>query len=348
MKIIDFDIEKAKSGEYEIVTKHGVPVRIICWDKQDGVFKLVGLVKDTDGDEFCQSYDEHGDAREGDTAFNLQLVCSDPVSELTDFEYKVGSSMYGSYIDEMNEEGLDCVRATARELLDLAKMELYDEAWFTDGHAATPDPELTDFEYAVGKEIYGNNRFVLEVDGGNKDIINGAKESAARLYELAKKQFKDEQPVEQENDGMNDCDKPTKMFIDELRERLELALKEYWRPSDKSGVCDIRYTIQDNVIYDCVGGTEMPVCDVVNVVVNALNHRNEYWDGRSTTIPNLKDVRYSGLERKDEIDVINKHITNTQLSDEINTRLNNCGWFVCDKNNIRGLIEYLAEIEKNM
>lgn len=222
MKTIEFDLEKAKSGEYEIVTEKGAPVRIICWDKQDGVFKLVGLVKDTDGDEFCQSYDEHGDAREGDTSFNLRLVCPDPVSEL-----------------------------------------------------------------------------------------------------------------------------------------LELALEKYWRPSDKTGVSVLRYTIQDNVIYDCVSGTEMPICDVVNVVVNALNHCNEYWDERnltrkpvdsrpSVTLPNIKDVRYEGLKQCDEIDVINKHITNTTLSDEVNTRLNNCGWFVCDKNDIRGLIEYFAEIEKNM
>ena len=258
MKIIDFDLEKAKSGEYEIETENGSPVRIICWDKQDGEFKLVGLVKDTDGYEYCKSYDEHGDAHEGDSSFDLRLVCPDPVSELTDFEYKVGCSMYGSYIDEMNEEGLACVRATARELFDLAKMELYDEAWFVK-----------------------------------------------------------EQPVEQENDGMCDENKPTKMFIDELKERLELALDKYWRPSDKSAVCDIRYTIQDNVIYDCVSGKEMPICDAVNVVVNALNHRNEYWDIRSATIHDL--------------DVINKHITESALSDEVTTRLNKCGWFVCEK-----------------
>lgn len=135
MKTIDFDIEKAKSGDYEIITENGLPVRIVCWDKQDGVFKIVGLVKNRDGYEFCQSYDENGSAREDDTAFDLRLVCPDPdpMSELTDFEYKVGSSMYGSYIDEINEEGLACVRATARELLDLAKMELFNEAWF-DSH----------------------------------------------------------------------------------------------------------------------------------------------------------------------------------------------------------------------
>ena len=290
MKTIDFDLEKAKSGEYEIVTKNGAPVRIICWDKQDGEFKLVGLVKDTDGYEFCQSYDEHGDARESDTAFDLRLV--------TD---------------------------------DMPKIDGF-----------------TDFEYAVGKEMYGYRYFKRAVQDGDQSVIDDVRRASEQLYKLAEARFVNEQPVEQENDGMCDENKPTKMFIDELRERLELALNEYWRPSGKSGVCDIRYTIQDNVIYDCVGGKEIPVCDVVNVVVNALNHRNEYWYERSATIPNLKDVRYEGLKQCDEIDVINKHITDSQLSDEVNTRLNKCGWFVCDKNNIRGLIEYLAEIEKNM
>jgi hypothetical protein len=204
MKTIDFDLEKAKSGEYEIVTENGMPVRIVCWDKQDGVFKIVGLVKNSDGYEFCQSYDEHGSAHEDDTgwkAFDLRLVCPDPdpVSEL---------------------------------------------------------------------QIY------------------------------------------------------------------KLALEKYWRPSDKSAVCDIRYTVQDNVIYDCVGGKEMPICDVVNVVVNALNHRNDYWDERSATIHDL--------------DVINEHITDSRLSDEVNTRLNKCGWFVCDRSIIKGLIDRIAEIEKNM
>lgn len=45
MKIIPFDIEKAKSGKYKIQTRDGKLVRIICWDKkttQD--VSLVGLV----------------------------------------------------------------------------------------------------------------------------------------------------------------------------------------------------------------------------------------------------------------------------------------------------------------
>ena len=34
MKIIPFDIEKAKSGKYKIQTKDGKNVRIVCWDRK--------------------------------------------------------------------------------------------------------------------------------------------------------------------------------------------------------------------------------------------------------------------------------------------------------------------------
>lgn len=45
MKIIPFDIEKAKSGKYKIQTKDGKPIRIICWDKKTKYdANLVGLV----------------------------------------------------------------------------------------------------------------------------------------------------------------------------------------------------------------------------------------------------------------------------------------------------------------
>lgn len=45
MKIIPFDVEKAKSGKYKIQTKDGEPVRIICWDKKTKYdVNLVGLV----------------------------------------------------------------------------------------------------------------------------------------------------------------------------------------------------------------------------------------------------------------------------------------------------------------
>lgn len=45
MKIIPFDVEKAKSGKYKIQTKDGKPVRIICWDKKTKYdANLIGLV----------------------------------------------------------------------------------------------------------------------------------------------------------------------------------------------------------------------------------------------------------------------------------------------------------------
>ena len=44
MKIIPFDVEKAKSGKYKIQTKDGKSVRILCWDRKTthGI-NIVGL-----------------------------------------------------------------------------------------------------------------------------------------------------------------------------------------------------------------------------------------------------------------------------------------------------------------
>ena len=76
MKTIDFDIEKAKSGEYQVVTKDGRPARIICWNKNDGDFKIVALIE-TEGYEFSQSYKENGSAGEDDNDLDLQLQVED-------------------------------------------------------------------------------------------------------------------------------------------------------------------------------------------------------------------------------------------------------------------------------
>lgn len=142
-KTIDFDIEKAKSGEYQVVTRDGRSARIICWDKIDGGnYCIVALVRNKVGNEVTMTYRENGLSNDHfmDDSIDLHLeVEVEPSELLTDFEYKVGSSMYGSYIDEMNEEGLACVRATARELLDLAKMELFNEAWFDSHNAKETD-----------------------------------------------------------------------------------------------------------------------------------------------------------------------------------------------------------------
>lgn len=69
---------------------------------------------------------------------------------------------------------------------------------------------------------------------------------------------------------------------------------------------------------------------------------------QSPTMPNMKEVYYDGLEKRNDYDVICEHITDTKLSDMVNTRLNNCGWFVCDKNTVRQLIDSITEIERNL
>lgn len=51
MKLVKFEIEKAKSGDYHIVTREGLPVRIICWDalctNHSCNTPIIGLVKTT-------------------------------------------------------------------------------------------------------------------------------------------------------------------------------------------------------------------------------------------------------------------------------------------------------------
>lgn len=60
MKIIPFDIEKAKSGKYKIQTKDGKPVRIICWDKKDSTYNLAALITFKDGNENMASFTKTG------------------------------------------------------------------------------------------------------------------------------------------------------------------------------------------------------------------------------------------------------------------------------------------------
>ena len=60
MKIIPFDIEKAKSGKYKIQTRDGRPVRVICWDKKDNTYNLAALITFRDGHEGIASFTKTG------------------------------------------------------------------------------------------------------------------------------------------------------------------------------------------------------------------------------------------------------------------------------------------------
>ena len=59
MKTKPFNLEEAKAGA-KVVTKDGSPVRIICWDKKDRKYPLVGLVGQTDEKEICTLFTSDG------------------------------------------------------------------------------------------------------------------------------------------------------------------------------------------------------------------------------------------------------------------------------------------------
>ena len=76
MKIIPFDIEKAKSGKYKIQTKGGYSARIICWDKKDKTYNLVALITFKDGHEEVASFTKTGDYYGiASSSLDLVLVC---------------------------------------------------------------------------------------------------------------------------------------------------------------------------------------------------------------------------------------------------------------------------------
>lgn len=235
-KAIDFDVEKAKSGIYRVVTKDGRPARIICWDKIDGGdYCIVALVRNKVGNEITMTYRENGLSNDHfrDDSVDLHLEVDVELLELlTDFECKVGDLMYGGYIDEINEEGVACVKAKASELLDLAKMELFNEAWFESHNAKEIDILKSNVSEC---RISDNLKMVLLERGW--DIID-AKNHLATLKDL-----------------------------------LMVCTKGKWLDSEKRGVSNVRYSEQMGVIYDCVSGKEISERDVMDLVLKALNYR---------------------------------------------------------------------------
>ena len=77
---------------------------------------------------------------------------------------------------------------------------------------------------------------------------------------------------DKENDGSKDSNEPTKMFIEEFGDYVKTALWGLWKKSDKTGVSNIRYSVQFGVIYDCVGGKEIALDKVIDEIVKALNY----------------------------------------------------------------------------
>lgn len=54
-----FDLEAAKRGA-AVCTKYGMDVRIICFDRIDSLYPIVGMCRNNDGSEFVGSYTTDG------------------------------------------------------------------------------------------------------------------------------------------------------------------------------------------------------------------------------------------------------------------------------------------------
>lgn len=54
-----FDIDLAKQGK-KVITKSGLPVRIICFDRQHPVYPIVALLPDLEGNENVLFYPPNG------------------------------------------------------------------------------------------------------------------------------------------------------------------------------------------------------------------------------------------------------------------------------------------------
>ncbi len=194
MKTIDFDIEKAKSGDYKIVNNAGCSVRIVCWDFADEKYPLLGLVWNGEREYVCY-YDTYGRTYVDDS-FSLRLKVDDELS--------------------------------------------YEN--------------LTEFERVVGLEFWKEDM----LKRNDPEILTRVRAIAGRLYDAA-----------------------------------------------------IRQSMTDNT----------------------------------------REVQFDGLEERTDdnnhmVD-ITEHITDSKISDEVNTRLNECGWFVCDNNIIKRMLATTDEIIKN-
>lgn len=122
MKTIEFDLEKAKSGDYVIKNSSGNPVRIICWDYPDEKYPLIGLVNTGEREYVCY-YNEHGESYL-DTQSTLHFEVEDGLTYdgLSKFEKAVGLEFWKDedVLERNDPEILTKVHAIAGRLYDVA------------------------------------------------------------------------------------------------------------------------------------------------------------------------------------------------------------------------------------
>lgn len=116
MKRIEFNIEKAKSGEYNIETRSRKPVRIICWDNDNTTYPIIGTV---DGRPILYSLEGLcNNTQDLQAEDDLFLVEKNP--PLNDFEKKLQAILKGVrngyYEEEYENEFIDTVKDISEQI----------------------------------------------------------------------------------------------------------------------------------------------------------------------------------------------------------------------------------------
>lgn len=102
----DFDLEAAKRGA-AVCTKCAMDVRIICFDRVDSLYPIVGLCRNNDGSEFVGSYTTDG-RKFCSTTDDRDLMMRDD-----DYLEKLERGEYGNHV----EGSLEMVEPAVKENL---------------------------------------------------------------------------------------------------------------------------------------------------------------------------------------------------------------------------------------
>lgn len=92
----NFDLEAAKRGA-AVCTRGGIQARIICFDRIDSLYPIVGLCRNNDGSEFVGSYTTDG-RKFCSTTDDRDLMMRDD-----DYLEKLERGEYGNHIEDKRE-----------------------------------------------------------------------------------------------------------------------------------------------------------------------------------------------------------------------------------------------------
>ena len=129
---IPFDIKyrpQIESGEYKVVTRKDLPVRIICWDCKDyDGYHIIGLVESESGEEFHAYYYDNGtESKCRESELDLFVLIQE--AELTLFEQHLLVCLQKVYYahcesQDVNNFLIGTIRQYSKSLLEFAKKEI--------------------------------------------------------------------------------------------------------------------------------------------------------------------------------------------------------------------------------